>query len=161
MLVANMIESYCSSSSTMEQTTKTPLKAQIEWIRIVRRHQRRSEQQRRHRRRKMNEFVSSSSLTTKRTTKTPLRAHQLLNRIGCVFINDEANNKDAAAGAMADVVQDDAANRMCNVPCIGGRRLMIQSMWLPGRQGRRTTTSNAPKKHENHEKHERAIWLSI
>ena len=75
MLVSNMIESYRPSSSTREQTTKTPLKAQIEWIRIVRRHQRQSKRQRRRWRRKLNEFVSF------------------------VVIDDGSNEKDATACA--------------------------------------------------------------
>ena len=109
------------------------------------RHWRRSQWQRRRRRRKFNKFVSSSSSTTKRTTKTPPRVQKWLNRIGFVVVDDGANYEEAAAGAMAAAVPDDAADRMCHVPCIGGRRLVMQSMWLPGRRGRWTTTSNAPK----------------
>ena len=160
-----------SLSSRTEQTTKTPLQAQHRWIHIVfvindgandkyvatgatwmnlyhLRLRRRKEQQRRHRRRKMNDFVSSLSSTMKRTAKTPPPAQPWLNCIGFVVINNEANDKDAAAGAVAAAVPDDATDRIFYVPCIGGPRLMMKSMWSPGRRGHQTTTSttsNAPK----------------
>ena len=91
-------------------------------------HRWRKEQQRRRYRRNMNEFVSSLSSMTNRTTKTPPQAQQWFNHIGFVVIDDGANDKDAAAGVVEAAILDDTADQICFVPCIGGRRLMMQSM---------------------------------
>ena len=107
-----------SSSSLTERTTKTP-QAQ-NWMNLYRlRHRRWRELQRRRRRSKLNEFVSSLSSTTERTTKMPPQAQQWLNRIVFVVIDEGANNKDAAAGAMVAAGGGRHTGRHCqsNVPC--------------------------------------------
>ena len=132
----------------------------LNWYRL-RRHRRRSERQRRFRRRNMDEFVLSSSSTTKRTTKTPPQAQQWLNRIGFVVIDNRANDKDAAAGVVAATVPDDTADWMCHVPCAMYRGTTTDDAIY--RIARATRTSNddveCTKKHENYEKHERAILV--
>ena len=147
----------------MERTTKTPLKAQIQWIFIVRRHRRRSKRQRRRRRRKMNEFVSSLSSTTKRTTKTPPRTQQWLNCIGCVVIDDGANDEDVAAGAMADAGGGRRTGRRCqsNAQCAMYRGTTTDDAIYVIARATRTSNEDVEctKKNEKNEKHEIAIWL--
>ena len=138
-----------SSSLTTERMTKTPPQAQ-KWMNSYRLcHWRRRERQRRRRRRKLNEYILSLSSTMKRMTKTPPRAQQWLNHIGFVIIDGGANDKDAAAGAMTAAGGGRHTGRRYryNVPCacIQGLRLVMQSMWSPGRWVHWTTTSNEPK----------------
>ena len=89
-------------------------------------HRRRRERQRRCRRRNNYWIVSALlSLTTDWTTKMPLRAQWRL--------------------PVAAAVPDDANDWICHLPFIEGILLVMRSIWLPGQQGRWTTTSNAPK----------------
>ena len=185
MLVANMIESYrlcrhrwwskrqilrrrhnmnefiSSSSSTTKRTTKTMPRAQHEWKCIVFVIDDEENDKEAAAGTTMNEFISSLSSTTKRTTKTPPQAQKLLNCIGFIVIDNRANDEDAAASAVAAALPDDSANRMCHVPCAMYQGTTTDDAIYVIARATRTSNNDVEctKKHENNEKHERAIWL--
>ena len=182
MFVANMIESYRSSSSMMDQMTKTPLQAQNEWICTVRRHQRLIEQQRRRRRRNIYWIVSSSSLMTNRTTKTPPQEQNGWIHIVFVIDNKE-NEKDSATGAtMTESYwfhchwrQSERQRRQhgrnggrrtkrrcwSNVPCAMYWGVSTDDAIYVIDGATRPSNDNVEctKKHGKHENHERSIWV--
>ena len=107
----------------------------------------------------MNEFVLSLSSTTKGTTKMPPQVQQLLNCIGFVIINDEENDKDAAAGVVAAAVPDETADQMFHVPCAMYRGTTTDDAIYVIVGATRTLNNDVEctKNHEKQEKHERAL----